>query len=296
MDLISTSSESGQLTVETSALIHADSSQCYSPRNKESWKSIVFQSIKEIEDFYGNYAYNIGFSIKSMLKSKNNSQNKKSDKVHYLHNVCNKQGFKKGSLLNPNNRPTSDSPVVIEFVKVKEKPEERVGCKAGIFLKLDEVLNVYKIYRWDVAHYHPLHKPEHLCYLRSFREVNEVQGQFALINSKVGMSMRTSYEVMGQGVGGAENLPFRFSDLKNYLMTIRQKEMVVGEATVIQEFFRNEALSKPSFYYDIQVDVAEDIASIFWADGIMQLDYSLFGDVISFDTTYRTNNQYRPLG
>ena len=118
---------------------------------------------------------------------------------------------------------------------------------------------VYKIYRWDVAHCHPLHKPEHLCYLRSFREVNEVQGQFALINSKVGMSMRTSYEVMGQGVGGTENLPFRFSDLKNYLMTIRQKEMVVGEATVIQEFFRNEALSKPSFYYDIQVDAAEDI-------------------------------------
>ncbi|AET02704.2 hypothetical protein MTR_8g046060 [Medicago truncatula] len=88
MDLISTSSESGQLTVETSSsLIHADSSptrddssQCYSPSNKESWKSLVFQSIKEIEDFYGNYAYNTGFSIRCMLKSKINSQNKKSDK------------------------------------------------------------------------------------------------------------------------------------------------------------------------------------------------------------------------
>ncbi|AES63859.1 FAR1 DNA-binding domain protein [Medicago truncatula] len=244
MDLISTSSKSGQLTVETSSSLihadssptHADSSQCYSPSNKESWKSLVFQSIKEIEDFYGNYAYNTGFSIRCMLKSKINSQNKKSDKVHYMRYVCNKQGFKKGSLLNPNNRSTSDSPVVIEFVKVKEKPDERVGCKAGIFLKLDEVLNVYRIYRWDVDHCHPLHKPEHLWYLRSFREVNEVQGQLALINSKAGMSMRTSYEVMGQGVGGTENLPFRFSDLKNYLMTIRQKEMVVGEATVIQKF------------------------------------------------------------
>jgi zinc finger SWIM domain-containing protein 3 len=91
---------------------------------------------------------------------------------------------------------------------------------------------------------------------------------------------------MGQGVGDTDNLPFRFSDLKNYLMTVRQKEMVVGEATVIQEFFRNEALSKPSFYYDIQVDAEEDITSIFWADGIMQHDYSLFEDIISFDTTY----------
>ncbi|XP_045821126.1 protein FAR1-RELATED SEQUENCE 5-like [Trifolium pratense] len=231
-----------------------------------------------------------------MLKSKNNSKNKKSDKIHYLRYVCNKEGFKKGSLLNPNNKPRSDSPVVIEFEKVKERPEERIGCKAGIYLKLDEALNVYKIYRWEGTHCHQLHRKEHHRYLRSFREVNQVQGQLALINSKAGMSMRTSYEVMGQGVGGTENLPFRFSDLKNYLMTIRSKEMMRGEATVIQEFFRNEAMSKPSFYYDMQVDAAEDIASIFWADGIMQLNYSLFGDVISFDTTYRTNNQYRPLG
>ncbi|KAK2435290.1 hypothetical protein QL285_020363 [Trifolium repens] len=113
-----------------------------------------------------------------------------------------KKVFKKGSLLNPKNRSTSDSPVVIEFEKVKEKPEQKVGCKAGISLKLDEVLNVYKMYRWDVAHCHPLNKPERSRYLRSFREVIEVQRQLALINSKVGMLMRTSYEVMGQGVGG----------------------------------------------------------------------------------------------
>ncbi|GAA0158709.1 hypothetical protein LIER_15660 [Lithospermum erythrorhizon] len=110
-------------------------------------------------------------------------------------------GFKKSSLLNPRNRPISDSPILVEVEKVKEKPEERLGCKAGIFLKLNE---------------------------------SE-------------MSMRTSYEVMGEGVGGTENLGFRFPDLKNYLMTIRQKEMVVDEATVVQEFFRNEALLKPSF-------------------------------------------------
>ncbi|KAK2352440.1 protein FAR1-RELATED SEQUENCE [Trifolium repens] len=296
MDLMSSSSEFGPLSVvvPSGPLDVVDSSETCVDK-KEYWESLVFKSIEEVEKFYGDYAFNNGFSVRTMLKSTKNSQNKPPDKVHYLRYVCNKQGYKKGSLLDPKNKPTSDSPVVVEFEKVKEKAEERIGCKAGIFLKLDVTLNAYKIYRWDVPHCHPLHKAEHGRFLRSFRVVNEVQGQLAVINSKAGMSMRTSYEVMGQGVGGTENLPFRFSDLKNYLMTKRQKEMVVGEATVIQEFFRNEALSKPSFYYDIQVDAAEDIASIFWADGIMQLDYALFGDVTSFDTTYRTNNQYRPL-
>ncbi|CAJ2670018.1 unnamed protein product [Trifolium pratense] len=295
MDLTSTSSGIAQMPVVDSSDTLADSLQCYSPTKKETWEYLAFKSVEEVEKFYGDYALKNGFSIRILLKSRNNSQNQRTDKIHYLRYGCNKQGYKKGSLLDPKNKPKSESPVVVEFEKVKEKPEERVGCTAAIFLKLDETLNVFKIYKWDVPHCHPLHKPEHGCYLRSFRQVNEVQGQLAVINSKAGMSMRTSYEVMGQGVGGTDNLPFRFLDLKNYLMTNRQKEMLVGEATVIQDFFRNEALSKPSFYYDIQVDAAEDIASIFWADGIMQLDYALFGDVISFDTTYRTNNQYRPL-
>ncbi|KAK2355662.1 hypothetical protein QL285_093054 [Trifolium repens] len=148
MDLTSTPSLSHAGSSET----NSDMSQCYSPTNKKSWESLGFATVEEIENFYGNYAYNIGFSIRTQLRSKVNSKNKKSDKIHYVRFVCNKEGFKRGSLLNPKNRSTSDSPVVIEFEKVKEKPEERVGCNAGISLKWDEALSVYKIYKWDVDH------------------------------------------------------------------------------------------------------------------------------------------------
>jgi hypothetical protein len=57
MNSTSTSSEIGQLTVETSSLIHvdssgtrADSSQCYSSSNKESMESFAFEFVEEIED------------------------------------------------------------------------------------------------------------------------------------------------------------------------------------------------------------------------------------------------------
>ncbi|XP_058784869.1 protein FAR-RED IMPAIRED RESPONSE 1-like [Vicia villosa] len=99
------------------------------------------------------------------------------------------------------------------------------------------------------------------------------------------MSIRCSFQVMRQIAGGSKNLGYCFQDLKNFLTTVRQKEMVIGDATM-----RN-----PSFYYDIQVDSEENIASIFWSYAIMQQDYELFGDLISFDTTYRTNTEYRPL-
>ncbi|GAU52020.1 hypothetical protein TSUD_418370, partial [Trifolium subterraneum] len=44
-----------------------------------------------------------------------------------------------------------------------------------------------------------------------------------------------------------------------------------------------------SFFYDYEADSEGKLKCVFWADGICRKNYSLFGDVISFDTTYRTN-------
>jgi zinc finger SWIM domain-containing protein 3 len=44
------------------------------------------------------------------------------------------------------------------------------------------------------------------------------------------------------------------------------------------------------------VDCDEHITNIFWADAKMTLDYAYFGDVVTFDTTFGTNKEYRPFG
>ena len=40
----------------------------------------------------------------------------------------------------------------------------------------------------------------------------------------------------------------------------------------------------------------EHITNIFWADAKMIIDYAHFGDVVTFDTTFGTNKEYRPFG
>ncbi|RYQ99412.1 hypothetical protein Ahy_B07g087357 isoform B [Arachis hypogaea] len=37
------------------------------------------------------------------------------------------------------------------------------------------------------------------------------------------------------------------------------------------------------------------LGSLFWADGQMMADYKLFGDVVAFDATYRSNKYKKPL-
>ncbi|KAF7824330.1 protein FAR1-RELATED SEQUENCE 5-like [Senna tora] len=53
--------------------------------------------------------------------------------------------------------------------------------------------------------------------------------------------------------------------------------------------------ANPLFFHKFQMDSDEQITNIFWADVRMQLDYAYFGDVVSLDTTYCTNNAHRPL-
>ncbi|XP_028072916.1 protein FAR1-RELATED SEQUENCE 5-like [Camellia sinensis] len=43
------------------------------------------------------------------------------------------------------------------------------------------------------------------------------------------------------------------------------------------------------------IDNEEQITNIFWADAQMIMDYGQFGDVVTFDTTYKLNSAHRPF-
>ena len=95
---------------------------------------------------------------------------------------------------------------------------------------------------------------------------------------------------------GFREVGFQKVDMKNMLNKKRQIRMAPGEGTALMTWFRQQARDRPGFYYEVQVDKNEQIASIFWADEQMIVDYSHFGDFLSFDTTYRTNKAGRPFG
>lgn len=66
-----------------------------------------------------------------------------------------------------------------------------------------------------------------------------------------------------------------------------------GDAGSLLSYFQKQQVENPSFFYAIQLD--DLITNVFWTDARMIIDYSHFGDVVSFDTTYKTNQLSRPL-
>ena len=69
-----------------------------------------------------------------------------------------------------------------------------------------------------------------------------------------------------------------------------------GEAASLGRYFSHQLKENPSYYFATQLDCEDLITNIFWADARMIIDYSHFDDVITFDTTYSTNRDARPLG
>ncbi|KAF7824042.1 protein FAR1-RELATED SEQUENCE 5-like [Senna tora] len=66
--------------------------------------------------------------------------------------------------------------------------------------------------------------------LPSQRRISEVQAHEIELAADSGLQQRASYELLSREVGGRDNLGFTRLDLKNYLRTRRQKDLIYGEA------------------------------------------------------------------
>jgi hypothetical protein len=77
-------------------------------------------------------------------------------------------------------------------------------------------------------------------------------------------------------------------DLQNYYRGLREKiKNADAEIFVAQMERKKEANS--AFFYDFVVDEHGKLLYIFWADATSRKNYSHFGDLVSVDATYSTN-------
>ncbi|XP_042465581.1 protein FAR1-RELATED SEQUENCE 5-like [Zingiber officinale] len=100
---------------------------------------------------------------------------------------------------------------------------------------------------------------------------------------------------MVKQVGGRDNLGFIPQDYNNYLRSKRTRNIRVGDTGGVLEYLQKIQFDDPNFFYAIQVDEDDLITNIFWCDAKMKADFDNFEDVVCFDTTYRKNNEGRPI-
>jgi zinc finger SWIM domain-containing protein 3 len=161
---------------------------------------------------------------------------------------------------------------------------------------LDQAKENYEVTDVVLEHNHILQLPETCHLMSSQRKISELQA-FEIENAEdYGIRPKAAHELACRQVGVPSNLSYTCRDRKNYLQGKRQRELAFGQAGSMLKFFHDKIAENPSFQYALQPDCEEHITNIFWADAKMILDYAHFGDVVTFDTTFGTNKEYRPFG
>nr|XP_043633675.1 protein FAR-RED IMPAIRED RESPONSE 1-like [Erigeron canadensis] len=95
--------------------------------------------------------------------------------------------------------------------------------------------------------------------------------------------------------GGYENVPFTEKDCRNYIDKVKRLKFGEGDAEAIQSYFTKVQSSDRDFFYMWDLDDENRLKSLFWADARCRAAYEEFGDVITFDTTYLTNEYEMPM-
>ncbi|KAG6428030.1 hypothetical protein SASPL_112278 [Salvia splendens] len=89
--------------------------------------------------------------------------------------------------------------------------------------------------------------------------------------------------------GGPENVGCTERDIRNFERDLRDEQKGIDAETVI-EFFTSEKEKDSTFSFVYETDSGNMFKRCLWADSRSRMTYSVFGDVIGFDSTYNTNN------
>ncbi|XP_010273716.1 PREDICTED: protein FAR1-RELATED SEQUENCE 5-like isoform X2 [Nelumbo nucifera] len=244
----------------------------------EEWTpkvGMIFQTVDEAYEFYNTYAGHVGFSI----RKESRIFDKRANQIRYSKFCCSKEGRRAVDKRRINSK--------------NRRPETRCGCMAT--MKISRVKDGYRVIDFNENHNHMIATPIKPHALSSQRRIIGVHGTQAEMADNPRITPKAVLELKANEVGGRENVEFTCIDLNNYLRSYRTRNMEKGEAGGILQYFEDRQSQDPSFVYAIQLDQAELVTNLFWADAQMIVDYAHFGDVVSFDTTYRTNKKNRPF-
>ncbi|KAL6192087.1 hypothetical protein ACLB2K_038474 [Fragaria x ananassa] len=123
------------------------------------------------------------------------------------------------------------------------------------------------------------------------------ENDIAQVNAlrKVSVGTTRAHEFLVHQAGGHEFVGFTIRDLYNRVQEENNKLMLDGDAQCSITWMNMKAIRDHMFYCLSSVDVKGRLANMFWRDEQSYMDYCSCGDVLIFDSTYKTNMYGKPL-
>ncbi|KAK9164787.1 hypothetical protein Syun_005689 [Stephania yunnanensis] len=254
--------------------------------NLEPYVGMEFESEEAAKAFYNSYARRVGFSTRVSMSRRS----RRDGAIIQRSFVCAKEGFrveKEKTCGGGGGGGGGDG-------KVKRpRAVTRVGCKAMMALKIQDS-GKWVVTAFDKDHNHELVPQDKVHCLRSHRHVSGSAKALIDTLQAAGMGPSGIMSVLVKEYGGVTNVGFTERDCRNYMRSCRQKTLG-GDTQILLDYLRHMHAENPAFFYAVQGDEDQCMSNIFWADQKARMNYTYFGDTITFDTTYRSNRYRLPF-
>ncbi|KAL7212395.1 hypothetical protein ACSBR2_015141 [Camellia fascicularis] len=241
---------------------------------------MVFKSDEDAFEYYGNFARKNGFSIR-----KERSRLSPQLGVYKRDFVCYRSGFAPAR-----KKPTGENH--------RDRKSVRCGCDAKMYLSKEVVDGVSQwfVVQFSNVHNHELLEDDQVRLLPAYRKIQEADQERILLLSKAGFPIHRIVKVLEleKGIQGGQ-LPFMERDVRNFVQNrkkvVQENEVLLTEkretdTLELLEVCRATKEGDPYFVYDVTVDENEKVENIAWSFGDSIHAYTMFGDVVYFDTTY----------
>ncbi|KAK3022642.1 hypothetical protein RJ639_045408 [Escallonia herrerae] len=243
---------------------------------------MVFKSDDEAFDYYSNFARKNGFSIR-----KERSRLSPQLGIYKRDFVCYRSGY-----APVRKKPTGEHH--------RDRKSVRCGCDAKMYLSKEVVDGVSQwfIVQFSNVHNHELLEDDQVRLLPAYRKIHEADQERILLLSKAGFPVHRIVKVLEleKGIHGGQ-LPFLERDVRNFVQN--RKKIIQENDALLTEKRENDTMDlleackaakdgDAYFVYDVTVDENDKVENIAWSNGDSVHAYTMFGDVVYFDTTYRS--------
>ncbi|GJR69128.1 FAR1-related sequence 5-like protein [Tanacetum coccineum] len=238
-------------------------------------KGNVYDSVDDCVVAYMKYAAEAGFVVRRSCQKR-----MLNGDVRQKYLVCNRMGCPKGIHVDTLDLGNSD--------KQKRNSNLHItGCKARAVFNLDTCTRKFVLKVFDTIHNHELEREEYKHLSKTERQLTYMEQAFIVKAASVNIGATRAHHLL-TGIKGSYLLVHGTTvDFKNFFRSVN---CYIGDsdAQMLIHKMENRKKHVSDFLFDYLVDNAE-LTAIFWADEVSKYNYREFGDVVSFDATFKTN-------
>ncbi|XP_031131890.1 protein FAR1-RELATED SEQUENCE 5-like [Ipomoea triloba] len=251
------------------------------PDCDESIKPLLGQRFSTLDEgvgYYKEYAAFVGFDVRSSTVKKN-----RHGDVELKYLLCSREGY----TVTKEQRSTTTGEANGANINTRRRVSNRVGCMARCALKRLKDGH-YAINVLIETHKHRLCDKEAKKFLKINRNLGIGHQAFIAACEKANIGTSKAFELYSVLGGGVDSVGATCIDFRNCRRDVQAQVHDADAQSIIEKYTKKKTLFA-TYTFDYDVDAEQKLCRVFWCDPIAKQNYLQFGEMVSFDATYRTN-------